>query len=142
MTLSFSKMWGDPLQSYDVDKIKSTLGGGINSPAIANACCVRVSHALLKAGHSISIASDYKDKNGNKYIIKVKTIKSYLTSQFGEPLEVDGYDVSDKQGIMLFEKSFSDATGHVCLFKNGSFPRGDDDDFRDDCTACFIWEFE
>jgi hypothetical protein len=85
---SFATMWNDELQTYSVAEVKSTLGGSINSPAIDNCCCVRVSHALIKAGHPITIASDYKDKFGNKYIIKVKTMTTYLRDKYGSPRDV------------------------------------------------------
>lgn len=56
--------------------------------SIGNYCCVRVSHALITGGHPITRASDYKDKNGNKYIIRVVTMKEYLTEKYGAPVTV------------------------------------------------------
>ena len=67
---SSSSLWGH---------VNATRGNAIeavggNIPGLGNYCAVRLSYALIKCGHPIKINSDYKDKNGNKYIIKTKTM--------------------------------------------------------------------
>jgi hypothetical protein len=53
-----------------------------------NFCTVRLSYALTWLGHPITIPSDYKDKDGNKYIIKCSTMKKYLEDKYGEGTEI------------------------------------------------------
>ena len=85
---------------------------------------------MILAGHPITIASDYKDSKGNKYIIKVKTMKTYLTDKYGAPTKITSK--VNKKGIILYEiSSYSDATGHVCLYKNGQFKNAAKDDCFD-----------
>jgi hypothetical protein len=53
-----------------------------------NFCTVRLSYALRLLGHPITIPSDYKDEDGNKYIIKCSTMKKYLEDKYGEGTEI------------------------------------------------------
>jgi len=114
----FTKMWNDPVVRMSPDQIKSSLGGNLSS--LTNFCAVRVSHALLHAGHPIRIPSDYKDKDGNKYIIRVKTMKSFLEGKFGNGQMISKESSKGKYGVVIFEDcGWSDATGHADLISDG-----------------------
>jgi len=77
-------------------------------------CCVRISHALIVNGHKITLNSDYKDKDGNKYIIKCITMNDYLKDNYSnEKKKID--NLSNKNGIVFFDIAFTDATGHFDL---------------------------
>jgi len=113
------------------------LGG--NLKGLENYCCVRVSHALMRAGHKITQKSDYKDADGNKYIIRVVSMKSYMTGTFGEPLKVTESSAKGKQSIICFDEcGFSDATGHFDLW-NGS--NAAYKEYWNKTTKVYLWEF-
>ena len=112
---SFNNLWNDPVTKMSPREIENKLGG--NLKGLSNYCCVRVSHALISASHPITRESDYKDKNGNKYIIRVKTMKEYLTNKYGSPIDVTKETAKGKRGIIIFDVSgWSDATGHADLW--------------------------
>lgn len=112
---SFSSLWKDPVTKMSPTEIESELGG--NLKGLTNYCCVRVSHALISASHPITRNSDYKDKNGNKYIIRVQTMKEYLKNKYGAPTVVTAETAKGKKGIIIFDVSgWSDATGHADLW--------------------------
>jgi len=115
-------------------EIESTLGG--NLKGLGNYCCVRVSHALITAGHPISCRSDYKDKQGNKYIIKVATMKDYLTSLYGASILVTQSSARGKKGIIVFDVSFEDATGHADLWDGSSCAY---QDYWNRASAVHLW---
>lgn len=96
----------------DGDTFKAARGGNINDKSMEDTCAMRMSYALTKAGLPISIPSDYYDKDGNKYIIKVKTMFTFLSDQLGEPATVDSKsEVEGKTGIIMFY-----VTSHVDLW--------------------------
>lgn len=103
-------------------------------------CCIRLSHALITARHPITRSSDYLDKDGNKYIIRVATMIPYLEAKSGPPDadlvkaadkdylgESKGHiaDVMSKPGIIALEIPFTDASGHVTLQQAGVIVHGD-----------------
>jgi len=128
-------MWGDPVTTMSGAAIEQQLGG--NLKGLGNYCCVRVSHAMITAGHSITRTSDYKDKNGNKYIIKVATMKDYLTGKYGNPTKVTKATAAGKKGIIVFDVSFSDATGHADLWNGSSCAY---QDYWDRASSVSLWE--
>ncbi len=137
----FVAMWEDDVAGMSGVDICRTLGGSIKNPPISNFCCVRVSHALISAGYPITIASDYKDKDGEKYIIKVETLKSYLRSKFGDPVKVTKDNVGKRSGIIIWTLHFSDATGHADIY-NGRDGRGAKyKDYWDDVDNAELWVF-
>lgn len=135
--LDFDKMWNDPIVT-NTDP-GSILGGNVKG--LGNFCCIRVSHALMTAGHTINIESSYYDDNKNYYIIKCDTMETYMQDNFGDPTTlIDEASAAGKTGIIFFKKcGFSDATGHFDLW-NGSetayksyFDRAQE--------GIFLWEF-
>ena len=85
---------------------------------LGNYCAVRLSYALTKCGHPIKINSDYKDKNGTKYIIKVATMEKYLNDNYKASKKITSID--GKNGIVCFKNcGFNDATGHVDVVVDG-----------------------
>jgi Type VI secretion system (T6SS), amidase effector protein 4 len=132
----FDRLWSDPVACMEPEAIKSTLGGNLGS--LTNLCCVRLSHALRHAGHPVSgVASDFADKHGHKYIIRVATMRQYLTSKYGAPLSVTEASARSKRGIVLFEVHFTDATGHVDLWNRD---RPAKQQFWERAHAVWLWE--
>lgn len=119
---NFSTMYSDPIAS-DANAGK-TLGGNIAD--FRNCCCIRLTHALRKAGHAFVVPNiyftkfDYKDKVGNGYIIKCDTMEKYLQTYITEPVSVTAKTAQGKKGIIYFKNcGWDDASGHFDLW-NGS----------------------
>ena len=129
---SSSSMWGH---------INSTRGSAIegvggNIPGLGNFCAVRLSYALIKCGHPIKINSDYKDKNGNKYIIKAKTMESYLNDHYQQGKAINS--IKGLSGIVYFKDcNFGDASGHVDVIVNGQVA---DKDFSQQAKTIVYWQ--
>jgi hypothetical protein len=70
-----------------------------------NFCTVRLSYALTWLGHPITIPSDYKDKDGNKYIIKCSTMKKYLYDKYGKGTKIYSLIVYKKDPKIIIRKS-------------------------------------
>jgi len=92
-----------------------------------NACTVRLSHMLNKAGHKIPRESKKTVSGGNKdqYYYRVVDIEEYLIKTYGEPdlAITDGtansFDLPDKAGIVLMDFPAASYTGHVTIW-NGA----------------------
>lgn len=110
------------LQSVRGEEILK-VGGNIEK-SLGNFCAVRLSYALTMCGHPIKINSDYKDKNGNKYIIRVATMEGYLNDYYKKGEKVTS--LKGLSGIVAFKQcGFSNATGHVDVVKNGNVADSD-----------------
>ena len=132
---SFGAMWYDPICSAEANRVKQELGGNLGG--LTNLCCVRVSHALTTAGHRIRRSSDFKDKHGNPMIIRVVTMKEYLAQQFGAPSRVTLQSAAGKQGIIVFDVPFSNATGHCDLWNGRSCAF---QAYWETATAVWLWQ--
>ena len=93
-----------------------------------NACTVRLSHMLNKAGHKIPRAKENKTVSGgnkDQYYYRVLDMEEYLTEAFG-PAEInidDGtansFDLPARPGIVLMDFPDGSYTGHVTVW-NGA----------------------
>lgn len=92
-----------------------------------NACTVRLSHMLNKAGHKIPRVQQQTVSGGNKdqYYYRVADLEAYLIKTYGKPdVEiVDGtgnqFDLPITPGIVLMDFPNSSYTGHVTIW-NGA----------------------
>lgn len=92
-----------------------------------NACTVRLSHMLNKAGHKIPRVPQQTVSGGNKdqYYYRVADLEAYLIKTYGKPdVEiVDGtgnqFDLPITPGIVLMDFPNSSYTGHVTIW-NGA----------------------
>ena len=118
---SSSSLWGHVNSLANVD-VGSFLGG--NMKGLGNYCAVRLSYALIKCGHPIKRTSDYKDKNGNKYIIRTLTMEQYLNDYYKEGQKINS--IMGQSGIVFFKDcGFGDAAGHVDVIVNGKVAHQD-----------------
>ena len=111
---SSSNLWGHVNQTKGsaIEQVGGNIAG------LGNYCAVRLSYALMKCGHPIQINSDYKDKNGNKYIIRANTMETYLNDHYKKSQKVNS--ISNLSGIVYFKDcGFGDATGHLDVVVNG-----------------------
>jgi len=92
-----------------------------------NACTMRMSHMLNKAGHKIP---DLEEKtvsggNGDQYIFRLTDMEDYIVKTFGPPdINItDGtgnsWDLPDKPGIVMLDLPDSGYTGHISIW-NGA----------------------
>jgi hypothetical protein len=92
-----------------------------------NACTVRLSHMLNKAGHKIPRERKKTVSGANKdqYYYRVADIETYLTKTYGEPEiaitdgSANSFDLPDKAGIVLMDFPDGSYTGHVTIW-NGA----------------------
>lgn len=105
-------------------KVKHNIDLGVSDPNLGftNACALRMSYALNYSGVSIPRGS-WKTVSGadNKwYIFRVKDLLTFLNHSFGKPDKViknpKPQDFSRLQGILIFNVSWSDASGHATLW--------------------------
>lgn len=93
-----------------------------------NACTVRLSHMLNKAGHKIPRDGDNKTVSGankDQYYYRVADLEAYLIESFGAPdvAITDGsansFDLPNAPGIVLMDFPNASYTGHVTIW-NGA----------------------
>lgn len=129
---SSSNLWGYVHQSRGLEIEK--VGGNIKD--LGNYCSVRLSFALIKCGHHIKINSDYKDSNGNKYIIKTKTMEGYLNDYYKGGVKINS--IEGLSGIVYFKDcGFSNASGHVDVIVNGTVA---DSDYSGQAKEIVFWQ--
>lgn len=92
-----------------------------------NACTVRLSHMLNKAGHKVprKRKQTVSGGNGDQYYYRVKDMERYLLNTFGAPdvAILDGtansFDLPVTPGIVLMDFPDGSFTGHVTIW-NGA----------------------
>jgi hypothetical protein len=92
-----------------------------------NACTVRFSHMLNKAGHKVKRirGQTVSGRTGDQYFYRFADLEAYLKETFGAPdLEItDGtansFDLPITPGIVLLDLPNSDYTGHATIW-NGA----------------------
>jgi len=92
-----------------------------------NACSVRLSHMLNKAGHKIPRVAQKTVSGGNKdqYYYRVADLEAYLVGRYGKPdvAILDGtgnqFDLPITPGLVLMDFPDSSFTGHVTIW-NGA----------------------
>lgn len=92
-----------------------------------NACTVRLSHMMNKAGHKIPRDGNKTVSGANKdqYYYRVADMEAYITDVFGAPdvAVTDGsgnsFDLPDAPGIVLMDYPNGSFTGHVTIW-NGA----------------------
>lgn len=90
-----------------------------------NACTVRLSHMLNKAGHKIPREAKKTVSGGNKdqYYYRVTDLEAYLNEAFGAPdldvVDGNSFDLPAVPGIVLMDFPAASYTGHVTVW-NGA----------------------
>ena len=110
------------------------IGGKVKQNNFSNVCAVRMSYAFNKAGIKIPYIEKETvsvPNNGKKdwYIFRVRVFKQFLKDKKYNYIASDKENklkpFKGKKGVIVFDCSFTDATGHVDLF-NGSYVEGTD----------------
>jgi len=126
---AFKEVHNDAIN--DVSSVGALIGGKVNhninnltpeQGRFENACAIRMSYALNKAGSKIPYirGKTISGKNANWYIYTVLNLKKHLLETYGKPdVEVGKpkpLDFKNKKGILIFDVNWADATGHATLW--------------------------
>jgi len=91
-----------------------------------NACTVRLSHMLNKAGHEIPYIKDQtvSGRNGDQYFFRLDNVQDYIFEKFGEPdikIDMPGqlFDLPNTPGLFIIKFRGIDFTGHATIW-NGA----------------------
>ena len=135
---------------YDKDAWK-VIGGNVlqnhlkNPDGFQNSCTIRMSRTLNKSGISIPYIKDKTisgaDNSWNFY--RVKDLKQFLESRYGFA-DITGKDRKlfiGKKGIICFDISYLDATGHATLFDGKETLGGEHDTnyYFTSASKIFLW---
>jgi len=96
-----------------------------------NTCALRMSYTLNRSGYPIPKGSGaISGADGSWYLLRVKSLQTFLTSTLGAPTSLPGGTFtgpSGKTGIISFNVSgWSDATGHFTLWNGQSVVDSDE----------------
>ncbi len=99
-----------------------------------NACTVRLSHMLNKAGHKIprNGRKTVSGGNGDQYYYRIRDAEEYLKDVFGAPdLNIDdgsadSFDLPPRPGIVLMDFPGSTFNGHVTVWNGAGSVDGAD----------------
>lgn len=132
-TQAFKRVYDDI--GKDVPSVGTLIGGKVDynintlTPAqgrFENACAIRMSYVLNESGFKISYqrGKTVSGKNGNWYLYKVEDMKKHLRDTLGKPdMDISNpkeTDFNKKKGILVFDVSWSDATGHATIWNGTS----------------------
>ena len=136
---AFSMMWTNFAIVYgkgEIAQVGETIGGkvgenialGFKDPKLGftNACAIRLSYSLNYSGHPILRGPWNTVSGGDKklYLYRVKDLLTYLNSKFGPPDKTTKSpkpsDYYGLKGILVFDVSWNDASGHATLWDGSS----------------------
>ncbi|MCW8935782.1 MAG: type VI secretion system amidase effector protein Tae4 [Gammaproteobacteria bacterium] len=138
----------------DVPAVGTFIGGNVNhninnlTPAegkFENACAIRMSYALNKAGSKVPFirGKTVSGKNGNWYIYTVETLKQHLIDTFGEAdvsvTTPKPLDFKNKKGILIFDVNWQDATGHATIWDGVNCS---DKCYFPKASKAYLWELK
>ncbi len=107
---------------------------------VVDTCALRMSYALNQSGYTIS-KKDGKSamlgSDGKYYLVGQADVGKFITKHFGAPQNIGksgvaGFDQSAQgSGFVRFSIQFTTgtATGHIALFRQGSYHEGDEEDY-------------
>lgn len=134
---SYSALWmeyPDYIYYPDSDQVKKDIGGSVDAAWIKNTCAIRLSRTLNYNG--IPVPGNFaglatvKGGDGKRYAIRVREVRKWLEHVLGKPdfdhkkKQGAAFDISSiaaMKGIIAFDISFADATGHLDLWDGSTF---------------------
>jgi hypothetical protein len=116
----------------------------VSPKGFTNACSIRLSYVLNRSGVHISRSTLWETVTGGdhaNYIYRLAGIRAFLSHTFGRPdihkgLGAQKSDFSGKQGIIVFDLNFSDASGHATLWSGDD--AADEDYFTPDVPGLVL----
>jgi len=137
-------------KGYNFEHVANTIGGkvkdNINGRIFKNLCAVRMSYVLNQCGITISSADGETSggKDGKRYLFRVLDLHRFLTRKFGQPDLTDSSKshsaLIGKKGIIIFEASFTGATGHATLWRVKSATDCSDNCYFHESKKVYLWE--
>lgn len=125
----FETMWANFARiNVSVKEVGNRIGGkvqyNIDQGIFQNACAIRMSYALNYSGVPIQPDSRWDTSSGadkKRYIFKVSHLIKFLKSTLGNPditvkSKADMSALQGEKGLVVFNVSWSDATGHATLW--------------------------
>jgi len=127
----------------DVSNVGAVVGGkvklNIDNKIFENACAIRISYVLNKAGITIPYRDGETSSGEDKawYLYRVKDLRTFLIEKFGKPKTFTPTEARaqlvDKKGIILFGVSgWGNASGHFTLWGGAEEKCADSCYFPDD----------
>lgn len=127
---AYPDYWNFP----DSGAVKASIGGAVDGDWIANTCAVRLSAALNATGVTVpgnrAGLLTVKGADGKRYALRVAEVRKWLPVAIGPPdfdrkkkpgEPFDSSALSAYKGIIAFDVSFSDATGHLDAWTGSVF---------------------
>eukprot|EP01016_Furgasonia_blochmanni_P006264 TRINITY_DN1250_c0_g1_i3.p2 TRINITY_DN1250_c0_g1~~TRINITY_DN1250_c0_g1_i3.p2 ORF type:complete len:158 (+),score=46.80 TRINITY_DN1250_c0_g1_i3:425-898(+) len=134
----FYKLWENSVVRAQDPRVY--VGG--NMQGISNLSCIRISNALIQAtGAPLDVISEYKDKDGNGYIVRCADMVRYLTEVFGPPITLTKERARIMKGIIYFDSTgykFLEQVGHFDLWDGNSLAASMTNYF-DSCENAYLW---
>ena len=136
-------------------QVKKEIGGAVNASWITNTCAIRLSRTLNYNGAQVpgNFNGMSTVRGGDKlnYAFRVREMRKWLSYKLGTPdfdlekqagKKFDKKDLSSKLGIIAFDISFADATGHMDLWdgKNFSSEHTTSKSYWDSAKRITLWE--
>ena len=137
MRPTWSKFWAEypDYGTYpNSAEVLKDIGGALDPKWIKNSCAVRLSRGLNYSG--VPVPANFaglmtvKGGDGNRYAIQVAGMRKWLPEVLGPPdfdqkkKQGDSFSklaISLLKGIIAFDISFNDATGHLDAWDGASF---------------------
>lgn len=155
--LTWSALWLDyPDYEYfpDSAEVKKEIGGAVNADWVKNTCAIRLSATLNKNGFPVpgkfAGLATLKGGDGKRYAIRVAEVRKWLPTALGAPdfdhkkkagTPFDKTTIASMKGIIAFDISFSDATGHLDLWDGKKFSSEyKTNDYWTAATRITIWK--
>lgn len=130
--------------------VKKLIGGYVNRPSVVNTCAIRLSRSLNYANAPLPKKwykgvklTTLRGGDNKRYAVRVREMKRYLTARYGKPdLVVSNprrvpKSFKGKQGIIVFDQKFKNATGHTTLW-NG-YECVDDSNYWKTAKKVYLW---
>jgi hypothetical protein len=135
------------VKGRDIKTVGQIVGGmveyNINNGFFTNACAIRLSYALNKAGVKIPYIKNSASSGANKkwYMYRIEDVEKFVKgtlSIINIHTGVSSSDFNGKHGIIVFRDcGWSDAAGHVDLY-NGN--KVEDHDYSTNCHKVTLYE--
>ena len=137
MKPTWSKFWAeypDYITYPDSAAVKKQIGGEVDAAWVVNTCAVRMSRGLNGSG--VVVPAKFaglvtlKGGDGKRYAIRVAEVRTWFPSALGAPdfdlkkkagVAFDQATLSAFKGIVAFDISFNDATGHLDAWDGSGF---------------------
>ncbi len=154
---SYEKLWDvypDYINYPDPQVVKEMIGGNVNATWITNTCAIRMSRAFNYTGTHIPEGypglKTVKGGDDMRYAFRVREMRRWLDATLDKPefdIKKTAGTVFNKstvahiKGLIAFDISFSDATGHLDLW-DGSIISSEahmSRNYYDSATRITIW---